>query len=119
MLTNNTECGDGEVTLDAPAVTLGVLEGALHFFPQDFGEDGAANGAGAWLGDVGCPITASEDSLKRLLDPIRFQREAEGVAEHHRGAASRADRIGGVCPHKGRRRTMNRLKKRRRRPQPG
>src|SRR6266704_122611 len=119
MVTNSTKCGDREVALDAPAVTLGVFEGALHFFPQDFGEHGAANGARAWLGDVGCSITASEDSLKRLLDPVRFQREADGVAELYCGAGDRADRIGVVCRHKGRRGTMNGLKKRRGRPTAG
>ena len=59
-------------TLDAPAVALGVFEGALHFFAENFGEDGAADGAGAGLGDVGRTVTAGEDALERLLDPICF-----------------------------------------------
>src|SRR5229473_7267737 len=86
MAINREEMQRSEVTLDAPAVTLGVLKGTLHLFPQNFGEDGAAHSARAWLGDVRRPVTTRQHPLKRLLDPVRFQRKAEGVSQHHRGA---------------------------------
>ncbi len=73
IVMKNTGCGSTEVILDAPAVTLGVLEGALHLFPQNFCKDRAAHGARTWLGDVGRAVAASEYSLQRLLDPVRFQ----------------------------------------------
>src|SRR6266480_5207240 len=108
-----------EVALDAPAVALGVFERALHLFPQDFRQDGAAHGARTWLSDIGRPVPPGEHSLQRLLDPIRFQRKAESVSQHHRGAENRADRISRVRPGEGRRRTMNGLKKRRGRSKAG
>src|SRR5437899_7141163 len=40
-------------------------------------------------GDVGRPVTTSQHSVERLFDPVRFQRKAEGVPEHHRGAENR------------------------------
>src|SRR5712692_2084983 len=98
-----------ELTLDAPAVTLGVLEGALHLFPQDFGEDGAADSARARLSNVRRPVAARKNSLQRLLDPVRFQREAERISQHHRSAENRSNRIGGVCPGQRRCRTVNGL----------
>ena len=73
MVMKNTGCSSTEVTLDAPAVTLGVFEGALHLFPQDFGKDRAAHGARTWLGNVGRAVAAREHAVQRLLDPVRFQ----------------------------------------------
>src|SRR6266480_3907536 len=117
MVMKGTDRSSRQVTLDAPAVALGVFERALHLFPQDFRKDRAAHGARTLLSDIGRPVTPREHSLQRLLDPVRFQRKAEGVSQHHRGAENRANRISGVRPGQGRRRTMNGLKKRRGRPE--
>ncbi len=73
MVMKNTGCRSTEVSLDAPAVTLGVFEGALHLFPQDFGKDRAAHGARTWLGNVGRAVAARKHAVQRLLDPVRFQ----------------------------------------------
>src|SRR6266446_9395003 len=79
--------------LDAPAVALGVLERALHLFAEHFRERRARYGAGARFGDVGSAVAAAEDAQQRLLHPVRFQRQPEGVAQHHSDAENRANKI--------------------------
>src|SRR5260370_19181615 len=81
-----------DLALHTPSVALGMLERSLHFFPENFREDGAAHGACARLTDVRRPKTAGEDSLKRLFRPIRLQSKTEGFAEHQRSAQNRANR---------------------------
>src|ERR1700722_5575738 len=69
---------DWHGSLPAPAVAFRVFQRALHFFAQHFGEDRAANNAAAGSGDVGSAIAIGEDAMERLLDPISFERKAEG-----------------------------------------
>lgn len=64
----------GKYGLYAPSVALGVLEGTLHFFAKDLGEDGAPYSASTGLTDVRGAIAAGEYAEQRLLDPIRFER---------------------------------------------
>lgn len=58
---------------DAPAVTLGVLQGALHLVSKHFRESRAGDSAGARLSDIWRAIPTAQDAKQGLLDPVSLQ----------------------------------------------
>src|SRR5215472_4830584 len=80
----------GEVTvLHAPAVSLGVFKRPLHFFSQDLGEDGSAHFTGIRLPNIRSAKARGKHSRQGLLHPIRLQRQAKCVPQHHRRTQNR------------------------------
>src|ERR1700722_3253239 len=66
--------------LYTPTIALGVLESTLHLLPQHLCKHRSADGARARLGDICCAVSAREDALERLFDPVRFERKSKGIA---------------------------------------
>ena len=72
--------------LDAPAVAFCVFQGALHFAVQGFHKPCSSNGFAARSDQVRGPKARTENAHYRLFDPVSFEVQAKGVAEHHGGA---------------------------------
>jgi hypothetical protein len=59
--------------LDAPAILLGVLKGALHFLVKNLEKARATDRLRARLGDIGGTEAGAKHTANRLFNPICFQ----------------------------------------------
>src|SRR5437667_1145149 len=91
-----------EAKLDAPTIAFSVFQGALHFFVQNFHKASSSNAFRASCDQIRRAIATGKDTHDRLFHPIGFQIQAKGVAQHHRGAQNRPNRICRVPARQGR-----------------
>src|SRR5580704_2965040 len=87
-----------------------MLKGALHLLAKHLCEYRSADAAASQASDVNRAKTAAQNAMERLLDPLRFQVQAEGVAQHHGRAQDRTDGIRRIGPGERGRGAVNGLK---------
>src|SRR5271154_973221 len=73
------------------------------------GEFGGSENARRRLGDIDGAEAVVEDVIDGRFDPLRFEFQTEGFAQHKHGGKNRAQRAGNVFSGESRRRTVNRF----------
>ena len=87
-------CKQDNAELNAPAVAFGMLQRSLHFDVENVHKSRRPNRFRASRGEVRSPVARLQNAHDGLFDPVRFERQAKGIAKHHRRAQNGTDRIG-------------------------